>query len=133
MRVLGIGAFIGAWVLGWLIIEELEDVALSEMSFLSIALETFPPSGWTGQVAVYRLDDAIIYWDTNGQIVHDQTPDDLIERVVTMREPLLVITTVNDWDPIAESNPLLFEAGTIKARWSQWPGANERYLVVFEP
>ena len=133
MRVIGIGVFIGAWVLGWLILEELVDVALSEMSYLSIAAQTFPPSGWMGQVAAYQLDDAIIYWDTSGQVTRFQTLDALIEGVRMLKEPLLVLTTAQGWDSIAESNPQFFESGSIKARWSPFPGADERYLVVFEP
>ncbi len=38
------------------------------MSDLTIAKQTFSDPRWNGQTGICQLDDAIICWDTNGQI-----------------------------------------------------------------
>jgi len=133
IRVIGIGAFIGAWLVGWLVMEEFEDVALSQMSYLAIAHETFGDGGWQGETGVYQLEDGTIVWDFNGKIEHFHTPDGLRARLETIDEPILILAAASNWNRLSELDKAIFNAGTIKARWEQWPGADQRYLVVCEP
>jgi len=130
-RVLGIGAFIGAWIIGWSVMEEIEDIALSQMSYLSISYQTFGESGWQGETGVYQLEDGIIYWDYNGDLKHFETSQALKVQLQLMHnEQILILTTAVKWEQIKESDAELYAAGKIMSRWEQWPGAPTRYLVV---
>ncbi|MCA9302749.1 MAG: glycosyltransferase family 39 protein [Phycisphaerales bacterium] len=133
-RLPALAIFIAAWIAGWLGLEELEDVTLAQMSYLSIAQETFGEQGWTGRTAVYRLDDGIINWDRANGLEHYKAPAELLNSIQSSpSEPILVLTTATEWDKLSKTAPDLYTQSRIAADWHQWPGAPARYLVVIDP
>lgn len=133
-RLPALAIFIAAWLVGWLGLEELEDVTLAQMSYLGIAQETFGGKGWTGRTAAYRLDDGIIAWDNANHLEHYETPAQIKNALENSpAEPILVLTTAEQWDKLATTSPQLHTMGKITADWHQWPGAPARYLVVIDP
>ncbi len=93
------------------------------MSDLTIAKQTFSDPRWNGQTGICQLDDAIICWDTNGQIKYFENPQSLKGVVQTTGQPVLILTATAKWDQIEHIDPELFASGVIKAKWNQYPGA----------
>lgn len=124
--------FIGAWALAWVSLGEGEDEVLSQTSSIPVERRVFGPSGWTGRTAVYELDDAMIYWDRDGDLERFDSPSALARGLdADLGEPLLVLTDARRWDALETDSPGLFRRGRVVGYWNQWPGAPERYLVLY--
>jgi 4-amino-4-deoxy-L-arabinose transferase-like glycosyltransferase len=133
-RVIGMSGFIGAWILGWAVLEELEDIAISQMSYVEIAKQTFGEPGWPGKTGVFQLEDGIIYWDRVGDLEFFDSSDQLHERLNHLiDEPILILTNAKSWDKLIETAGDLDDCCEIVNQWYQWPGAPKRYLVVCSP
>ena len=127
-----LAAFFGTWILGWIGLEEVEDIVLTDMSYVAVAQRTFGESGWEGATAEYRLNDAMVFWDQDTPIEIYDDPEQLQARVQSHPdEPLLVLTRGVEWEAIKDLQPSLYQKGQLVEHWHQWPGAPERYLVVF--
>ena len=131
-RVFGMAVFLGAWILGWGALEEIEDIALKQLSYVDIAKQTFGEHGWQGKAGVFQLEDGMIYWDRGGDLERFSTAEDLESRLNEVgNEPILIFTKSDRWDALSETNPQLLSMGKIAAHWNQYPGSPTRYLVVF--
>lgn len=122
-------AFIVSWVLGWLVLLEIEDIALAKLSFAVVARETFGQQGWQGRVGAYQLDAGILYWERGGAVEQYTNAQQLAESLSD--SPLLVLTREDRWQSIKQSNNELYLSGHIKHEWRSFPGMPTRYLVVF--
>ncbi len=132
MRVILVASFIAAWVFGWGVIEEIEDLALANSSYGVVEREAFGPSGWAGRVGVYQLEAGVIYWDRGGEIeLYHNTEDLLLATQEQDAQPLLVLTRADRWEKLRQTAPTFFAQGRIVREWQQLPGAPMRYLVVY--
>lgn len=132
LRVVGLAAFLVSWLVGWIMLEEVEDIALEQMSILPIARQTFGPAGWTGPMVTYGFEDGMMYWDRAGDLETYLTTQELQSALTgLLDEPVLVVCEARAWVELEELDPGLFARGEIKAQWHQLPISPARYLVVF--
>lgn len=131
-RTVGLAAFLSAWLIGWMMLEEVEDIALEQMSILPIAHQTFGPAGWTGPMATYGFEDGMIYWDRDGDLETYLTTQELQSALTEpLDEPILVVCEARAWVELEELDPGLFARGELTAQWHQLPISPARYLIVF--
>ena len=130
-RVVGLSAFLAAWLVGWTMLEEIEDIVLEQMSILPIARQTFGQAGWTGPMATYGFEDGMMYWDREGDLDTYLTTESLqLALAEPMDEPVLIVCEARAWVELEELDPMLFARGEIMAQWHQLPISPARYLVV---
>ena len=133
-RVVGLSAFLIAWIVGWAALEEVEDVALAQMSSHSVLETAFGDAGWQGRAGVYRLVDGNIYWDRTGKLESFDTAEQLIMDLTKQdATPILIISTAVQWDAVEAGYPQLKSVSEVKTHWQQWPGAPLRSVVVCQP
>lgn len=123
-------AFIVSWIMGWLVLLEVEDIALGQVSYGVVARATFGQQGWQGRVGAYQLESGIIYWEREGELEQFANPSQLAASVGP--SPILVLTRKDRWDELNKADPSLHARGRIVHDWRQFPGAPTRYLVVFD-